>query len=265
MEKISDIINRLDSPKAGAEPQFKCALCEDVGYIIQGDKVKECSCRKVSELARKRKNAGITPHLSKMQFADFDYSFYTTEQRGKNRSTYRDNARLTVAAAQRFSESIKKGESTEGMLLMGNVGCGKTYLAASIANDLVEHNVDVKFVVVPDFLDELRYTFADTTAAKELELMERVKSASVLILDDLGAHNYTDWSIKTLFSIINYRVNYELPMIVTTNLSVEEIEDLIGSRIYSRLVESCGLYKMRCSYDIRAAMRKRGSSLNKQK
>lgn len=257
MDSIKKVMKNMNLPSDPGNSQYKCPHCEDVGYILDGDKFIECECRKVQELARKKKVAGITPHLQKMTFEAFDYSYYTTEQRGKNRATFRENARATMAAAQKFSRDIIEGNPTEGMLLMGNVGCGKTYLAASIANELAANDVAVKFVVVPDFLDKLRYTFGDNSPVGELELMEPVKTAPVLILDDLGAHNYTDWSIKTLFSIINYRVNYELPMVVTTNLSVEEIEELIGSRIYSRLIEACGFYQMRCSYDIRLAQRKK--------
>lgn len=257
MDSIKKVLKNINLPLDHGNTQYKCPYCEDVGYIMTGEKFIECQCHKEQELARKKRVAGITPHMQKMTFESFDYSYYTTEQRGKNRATFRENARATLGAAQKFSQDIIKGIPAEGMLLMGNVGCGKTYLAAAIANELAAHNVAVKFVVVPDFLDKLRYTFGENSPVGELELMDQVKTAPVLILDDLGAHNYTEWSIKTLFSIINYRVNYELPMVVTTNLSVEEIEELIGSRIYSRLIEACGFYQMRCSYDIRLAQRKK--------
>ncbi|MDO4541931.1 MAG: ATP-binding protein [Bacillota bacterium] len=264
MLEIKNILKNLDLPTESGNATYSCPHCEDVGFIVEGDKIKECSCRKATELARKQKVAGITPHLQKMTFEAFDYSYYTTEQRGKNNYTYRENAKAITEAAKRFTQEVIKGTATEGMLFMGNVGCGKTYLAAAIANELVAHDIGVKFVVVPDFLDELRATFSDNAGGDELALMEQVKKVPILILDDLGAHNYTEWSIKTLFSIINYRVNYELPMVVTTNLSVEEIENLIGSRIYSRLIEACGFFQMRCSYDIRLVQRRKNRGNRKK-
>ena len=94
-------------------------------------------------------------------------------------------------------------------MLQGYVGRGKTYLAASIANALVERDVDVRFIVVPDFLDELRATFDTSSMGSESELMNLIKTAPVLILDDLGAHNYTDFvSIKTLFC--HFELSYQL-------------------------------------------------------
>ena len=107
-----------------------------------------------------------------------------------------------------FVEDIANGRTVSGLLLQGYVGRGKTYLAASIANALVERDVDVRFIVVPDFLDELRATFDTSSMGSESELMNLIKTAPVLILDDLGAHNYTDWSIKTLFC--HFELSYQL-------------------------------------------------------
>ncbi len=257
MKNFKDIANKLDLPLGNLENQHTCPYCDDVGYVIDGDKMVECGCRKAKEIKRRQKKAGIPPHLENIFFADFDLCFYSTADRGDNKSTYRDNAKAILEAAKKFTTDVSQGVTRDGMLLLGNVGCGKTFLAAAIANELIYNNIDVRFIVVPDFLDELRYSFDSNSADNEFDLMKMVKTAPVLVLDDLGAHNYTEWSIKTLFSIINYRVNYELPMIITTNLSPESIEDLIGSRICSRLMESCGFYQIRCSYDIRNAKKKR--------
>ena len=85
--------------------------------------------------------------------------------------------------------------------------------------------------------------------------MERVKRVEILILDDFGAHNYTDWTVKTLFAVLNYRINQDLPIIVTTNLSDAERGEILGTRIQSRLIEACRSYRMDATDDIRVIRR----------
>ena len=258
MEHIGDVQKQQwQNINGGGNSGYRCDLCHDTGYIFEGDVAIRCQCRKEEDLIRKQKRAGITPHLRHMTFAHFDYSLFSDEKQGSNGLTFRENVHRIVAAAESFVEDIANGRTVSGLLLQGYVGRGKTYLAASIANALVERDVDVRFIVVPDFLDELRATFDTSSMGSESELMNLIKTAPVLILDDLGAHNYTDWSIKTLFAILNYRINYELPIVVTTNLSVESMDELLGTRITSRLVEACRFFQMNETNDIRMVKRHR--------
>ncbi|MEG2658681.1 MAG: ATP-binding protein [Clostridiales bacterium] len=264
MKKIEDVLFKIPKNSELKEEEYTCALCHDTGYIFKDDVAIRCKCRAENDFALRQKRAGITPHLKKMDFGNFNYSFYSEAKRTENRTTYRDSARVIVDKSKEFCQDIIDEKEALGIVFMGSVGCGKTYLAAAIANRLIENKIDVEFVVVPDFLDELRSTFDYDSPATEIELMNRIKKVPVLILDDLGAHNYTEWSIKTLFAIINYRVNYELPMVVTTNLSAIEIEELIGARIYSRLVESCRFLHLRSGYDIRIKKRQQVNNPDKK-
>ena len=237
------------------EPVYACKKCKDKGFYFVGEKAMACSCRRPARLKAKREKAGITPHLAGQTFTRFDLGFYSDEKRSRNRSTFRENAAATLSAAKNFVDEILRGENPEGMLLQGAAGCGKTFLAAAMANDLIDHDQEVRFVVVPDLLDLIRESFNDDSPYREGALMQEVKTAPVLILDDLGAHNYTDWSVKTIFSILNYRLNYELPTIITTNLGKEQIEELFGSRVYSRLLEMCRFFLLDNTKDIRMEQR----------
>ncbi|MEE0777126.1 MAG: ATP-binding protein [Bacillota bacterium] len=258
MEHIGDVLKQQwQHLTKDNENTYHCALCHDTGYIFRGDVAVRCQCRKSEDLLRKQKKAGITPHLRHMTFENFDATLFSADQRGGNGLTYRDNVRLILNTAMDFVNDITEGHPVSGLLFQGYVGRGKTYMAASIANALVERDVNVRFVVVPDFLDDLRATFDSDSLGSESQLMEQVKTAPVLILDDLGAHNYTDWSVKTLFAILNYRINYELPIVVTTNLSMESMDELLGTRITSRLVEACRFFQMNETNDIRMVKRHR--------
>lgn len=256
MKQVGKLLN-IDLPDRSKEkePIYRCALCKDTGYIIDGEVAKRCRCQYAADMKVRKERMGITPHMMKMTFADFDLSYYSEEKRSNKKMTYREGAKVVLSAAKSFVCDVAAGRDCLGLFLQGDVGCGKTYLAAAIANALAEQSKEVKFVVVPDFLDQLRSTYQGNTDATESDLMEEIKKAPILILDDLGAHNYTEWSVNILYSIVNYRVNYELPMVITSNLEMSEIDDLVGSRFSSRLMEACRFYQLNVAVDIRKAAR----------
>lgn len=142
-----------------------------------------------------------------------------------------------LATAKRFAERFKPGNTSEGLVLVGPVGSGKTHLAAAIANDLLERGVAVVFCPVPDMLADLRAAVRDGREPEEV--MDELRDAELLILDDLGAERVTDWVREQLFRLINYRYEQVLPIVATTNLTPEELEEHLGDRTVSRLMEMC--------------------------
>ena len=116
------------------------------------------------------------------------------------------------------------------LLLEGAYGCGKTHLAAAIANDAVNRGVPTLFITVPDLLDSLRFAYNDPETTFE-QRFEEIRNASLLILDDFGTQNATAWAQEKLFQILNYRYINKLPTVITTNLILDEIESRIRSRL----------------------------------
>ncbi|MBQ4092271.1 MAG: ATP-binding protein [Firmicutes bacterium] len=255
MKHFSEIKLEKGNIVKESEKVYQCPVCKDQGVYFKDDMAYICRCSKKKMTDVRRDKAGITPHLAKQTFASFDPSFYFDEKSADANMTYKERAIGILNAAKGFVDEIAKGNNPTGLLFLGGVGSGKTFLAAACANALVDQGDEVKFIVVPDFLDEIRDSFQQSSEVKEGDLMQEVKNVPILILDDLGAHNYTDWSIKTLFAILNYRVNYEKPTIVTTNLERQQIEELLGSRVHSRLVEACKFYRLENAKDIRMEKR----------
>jgi DNA replication protein DnaC len=116
------------------------------------------------------------------------------------------------------------------VLLEGSYGCGKTHLAAAVANEAVRRGVPTLFITVPDLLDSLRFAFSSTETTFEARF-EDIRNSTLLVMDDFGTHNATSWAQEKLFQIINYRYINKLPTVITTNLILDEIESRIRSRL----------------------------------
>jgi len=123
------------------------------------------------------------------------------------------------------------------ILFMGEPGCGKTHLASAIVNYRYQAGKPALFVVVSDFLDHLRSTFSPESKISYDQLFEKVKTAPLLVLDDLGEQISTPWVKEKLYQVINYRYNAKLPTVITTRYAPDEIVVNLESSISSRLVD----------------------------
>jgi DNA replication protein DnaC len=141
-----------------------------------------------------------------------------------------DSLEMGLNHAQQFART------QEGwLLLQGGYGCGKTHLAAAIANFSVSMGVPTLFITVPDMLDSLRFSYSDEESGFE-ERFEEIRNAPLLVLDDFGTQNATPWAQEKLFQILNYRYINHLPLVITTNLSLSDIEGRIRSRLLDPMV-----------------------------
>jgi len=149
-----------------------------------------------------------------------------------------DSRRVNLLPEQRenleeaFRLALDFAKSPDGwLILLGDTGCGKTHLAAAITNYCREAGKPTLFIVVPDFLDHLRYTFSPESKVSYDQLFETVKNAPLLILDDFGEQSTTPWAQEKLYQVINYRYNARLATVITTRCSLDEIESPVSSRL----------------------------------
>jgi len=208
-----------------------CPLCSGLGYLRADlplghpdfGQLFPCRC-KLAEIEQQRlerlRAQSHMAHFSHLTLATF-------RPEGHGLSPDRANSlRVAYEAASQFSEA------PQGWLVfLGVYGCGKTHLAAAIANRLLEQGRAVLFVVVPDLLDYLRSSYAPGSPGSYDQRFEEVRNAPILILDDLGTQSSTPWALEKLFQIFNYRYNARLPTVITSNQKLEEIDLRIRSRM----------------------------------
>ncbi len=131
-----------------------------------------------------------------------------------------------------YEEALNFAKSPDGWLVLQGVpGCGKTHLAAAIANYRIKNGKSVKFVVVPDLLDHLRSAFKPESDVSYDQLFEEVKNTPLLILDDFGEQSTTPWAQEKLYQVINHRYNARLATVITTRCSLDEMDSPISSRL----------------------------------
>lgn len=146
------------------------------------------------------------------------------------------NERITKAAQKyvdNFSELRKNGK---GLLLYGNTGTGKTFAACEIANALIDKGYPVLVTNFARILNTLQGTF------EKQEYIDGFNNYQLLVIDDLGIERDTAYAKEQVFNIIDSRYRSGLPMIITTNLTMEKIknpEDIENRRIYDRILERC--------------------------
>jgi DNA replication protein DnaC len=218
--------------KKGEQGQA-CPICKGLGYIRADvpvghpdfGKLLPCSCR-LEEMAERR--VAALRRLSNLALLE-RMTFETFVPEGHGLPPEKQG-NLHHA----FEEAKNFADKPEGWLLLRGVyGCGKTHLAAAIANQCVRRGQPVLFITVPDLLDHLRAAFAPSSDGDYDLRFEEVRTAPVLILDDLGTESGTAWAREKLFQILNYRYSARLPTVITTNHTLEEIP----LRLRSRLVD----------------------------
>ena len=242
MEKYIDRLTaRMERPEAeyvGEDGLLHCAVCHDavqvdVDFLGVPKRVRcICSCIKAKrdeqearmkqqELDRKRHSCFAESNMASWTFANDD---------GKN-------PKLSEAMknyVKNFTEFKKEGK---GLLLHGTVGTGKTYLAACIANALIDGGVSVLMTNFARLTNRIQGMYEG-----KQEYIDSLNDFSLLIIDDLGAERKSEFMQEMVFNIIDARYRAGLPFIITTNLTTEEIkkpQDVGYSRIYDRILERC--------------------------
>lgn len=142
------------------------------------------------------------------------------------------------------TELVKKCSTLEkGVFLQGKVGTGKTVFVCSLAREIIlNNNIRVEFVASPYLIMKIQDTFNDKSKDTSLDVLDEFSKAEVLIIDDLGSEKMSDFVRQSLYYVINYREQYLLKTIITSNYSLKQLSEYIDPRISSRIAGMCDVY-----------------------
>ena len=211
-----------------------CPHCGGVGYVRYDvplghekfGKIESCVCRAKDVADNARSRLFAMSNLNRLSHLTFDNFNASGNDKAKFMSSQdRENLHKSFEICEEFARTPKGW-----LLLEGGYGCGKTHLAAAIANFAVSNGVPTLFITVPDLLDSLRFAYDDPETTFE-QRFEDIRNSNLLILDDFGTQNATPWAQEKLFQIINFRYINKLTTVITTNLMLDEIEGRIRSRL----------------------------------
>ncbi|MGE5223985.1 MAG: ATP-binding protein, partial [Omnitrophica WOR_2 bacterium] len=207
-----------------------CPICHGIGYLRLDvplghpdfGKLEICTCRQRQVSEQVRDHLYTLSNLEELKHMTFE-NFQPRGRVGEGRMRA-DSLELACNQAMIFAQKL------EGWLVIqGKYGCGKTHLAAAIANFAVNLGVPTLFITVPDLLDMLRFAYDDPEATFQ-QRFEEIRNSRLLVMDDFGTQNATSWAQEKLFQIVNYRYINRLPTVITTNLLLDQIDERISSR-----------------------------------
>ena len=210
---------RIEAAGKRMEPRCMCA-CQAEAHEWQEQERKH---REFLDMVERNRSVGLPdPELRKHTFEnDLGY-----------------NAKQIAIAKQYVQHWEEFQASSTGLLLFGNVGTGKSFIAGCIANALLDKGVPVIMTNFARLLNKL----TDMYAGDRNAYIDSFNRYPLIIIDDLGIERNSEFAREQVFSVIDSRYRSQLPMIVTTNLSLKKLknpEDMARARIYDRVLERC--------------------------
>lgn len=217
------------SPGNG-QPACPYGRCDGSGWILNEDNTAtQCACLE-PRLARARASGINSVVPKRYRGVSFD------------RPPVTEINPIVVGEVRGWIEELEANlERGNGLWLMGDTGTGKTTLAMLVSKEALKRDHTVAIYSMPKLLARIRATF-DAQAGEEsyVDFFERLCEVDLLHLDDLGTEKQTDWVLEQLYALVNERYERQKSIVVTTNLTQEELEQQIGARTVSRLIEICG-------------------------
>ncbi|HEX5929797.1 MAG TPA: ATP-binding protein [Solirubrobacterales bacterium] len=216
-------------------------VCDGSGWILGPEDVaRPCECR-AARLNRGRAKGVASAIPARYRGVSFDRPPVSDMARDMG-------TRHVVQATRDYVEGIDENVAAgRGLWLMGNTGTGKTTLGMLVAKEVLAADKTVGVYFTPKLLTRIRQTYqeAESNSAYD-DFFRRVTSVDLLYIDDLGSERHTDWVVEQLYAVINERYENQLPLLVTSNSDSDvdkgqrQLEEQIGPRTVSRLVEICG-------------------------
>ncbi len=203
-----------------------CPICEDKGYKDG----KMCVCLEQMFIDEYHKQSNLQHMIAQENFDTFDESLFSDEKKNGNKSP-KENILVAKEACLSFIEEFDS--IIRNILFVGGVGTGKTFLTHCVAKELLERCKTVMYFTAYDLVEK----FTEISLGQvDRDSKELLWNCDLLIIDDLGCERQTVFSQNSLFNLLNERLVRNKSMLISTNLSVKELQQTYNERIFSRVM-----------------------------
>jgi len=241
-EKVYPV--RYETLTVTSEEHCMYGKCDGSGliWIIDHEEnkefMKECPCKEVKKLSNRLMNARLPEEFKDASLNSFDINVYEKPESKERAANAKRVAKNYVLKFEKMRELGK------GLYFFSEEkGSGKTRLAASILHAITkvydkkeEKPLKIIYSSTADLIGEIKSTFDSESKVKSTDIMDAVKTADLVVLDDIGVENVTKFVEETFTRILDYRLQYKKPTIITSNLSIDDLDTIYKSgRISSRV------------------------------
>lgn len=241
-EEYDRLLARHHFSKEAVEPQYACTDCKDTGFLNG----KLCHCFLQLERSIAYKNLSMSVPLERSRFDNFSLELYRGDPRA-----YEQMARV-FQTCQKYIETFRP--NSHSFLFKGNTGLGKTHLSLAIAGEVIQKGFGVIYSSAQSLVAALEKERFRHDGNVDTE--EQCSTCDLLILDDLGTEFHTAYTDAVLYSIVNTRMLSDKPTIISTNLTLQELEKTYSERFASRIAGYYAKLEFLGS-DVRIELRKR--------
>lgn len=257
-EKLAEIRSRRQEllaecgfPRDYLTPVYSCPDCQDMGFLVGADGRREkCHCFRQREISVLYAQSNIQDLIARENFSTLSYEYYQSD----------DLRRFEAAVdiCRNFVSAFK--EDYRNLFFYGTVGTGKSFLSGCVAGELLQKGNSVIYFSASALFDTLaHYSFDSKLKDYLYDMYEDLYGCDLLIIDDLGTEITNAFVTSQLFSCLNERHLRRKSVLISTNLSLEELRDRYSDRIFSRITSNFTLCKL-TGLDIRIQKKRSSNS-----
>lgn len=214
------------------EPHYYCNDCRDTGYIEKDGKTVYCRCFKKLLVATACEELNRTAPLRLSTFESFNLDLYSRSLDEKSGFVPYDKMEKIFNYCVEYAKTFST--ASKSLLMRGGTGLGKTHLSLAIANEVTRRGFGVIYVSAPMLVSTLsKMHFSKTD--DDTDYIEMLTHCDLLIIDDLGTEFATPFTTTQFYNLCNSRMLLGMPLIINTNLTINELEKTYSPRFVSRI------------------------------
>ena len=222
--KRREILLANGYPADYSDVKYECEICNDSGFVDN----KMCSCMKKALVLAGFENSGLSKLIREQDFDSFSLDYYNKTP--KVYEVMKHNKEFLENYAESFSEY-----GSPSVLLMGGTGLGKTHISSAVAKRVIEKGNDVFYTGAIELFSQFERARFGGYSQEENDALIRYFECDLLIIDDLGTELINQFSVSTLYNLINERISRRKPTFISTNMTQKDILQKYTDRIASRI------------------------------